>query len=258
MNKNSSPQPSAAANAVPDRIDELPLPYIEIDAKGIVTHANRATVALHPDGQGELIGKMAWDAMPPDEREQSCAAYLSLMESGEEPPVVTRTLFDCSGHFQNYELHRRLIRDSDDRPVGMRMVCVNVTKAKKELEEALRARQWLESVIASLSDAVIVTDSLGFIRTVNPATEAMFGWKAAELTGKLIEKALPVLSFVSGDTAKLNFTMSLAGHCRGTAMMLDRERRELRVEIGNSPILNQENGFTEGVVSVLRRLEDAT
>jgi PAS domain S-box-containing protein len=154
-------------------------------------------------------------------------------------------------------MYRSLMRDEEGRPSGMRMLSLDVTEEKRELEEARRARLWLESVIASLADAVLVTDALGFIRSANPAAETLFGWRFAELEGKLIEKALPVLSYVSDDPTKLSFTMSLAGHCRGIATILDRESREVRVEIGTSPILNKESGFTEGVVAVLRTLEQA-
>jgi PAS domain S-box-containing protein len=135
------------------------------------------------------------------------------------------------------------------------MVCLDVTEARKELEEAQRVRKWLESIMESVSDAVIVTDALGFIRAVNPAAEELFGWKAKELTGKVIEKALPMLSFASEKSKELSFTMELTGHCKGLATMLDRERREVRVDITTSPIVDKENGITTGVVSVVRRVE---
>jgi hypothetical protein len=53
----------------------------------------------------------------------------------------------------------------------------------------------------------------------------------------------------------LNFTMALEGHCRGIATILDRQRRELRLEIRTSPILEKGTGYTTGVVTVLSRLE---
>jgi PAS domain S-box-containing protein len=257
MKNSSAPKQISVVDAAPDAIDELPLPYIEMDATGRITRVNRATLALHSPDQGKLIGRMAWEFMPGDEKNPSCAAYLALMESGGDPPVVYRSLYDRSGEYRTYAMYRSLMRDEEGRPSGMRMLSLDVTEEKRELEEARRARLWLESVIASLADAVLVTDALGFIRSANPAAETLFGWRFAELEGKLIEKALPVLSYVSDDPTKLSFTMSLAGHCRGIATILDRESREVRVEIGTSPILNKESGFTEGVVAVLRTLEQA-
>jgi PAS domain S-box-containing protein len=240
----------------PDPLDELPVAYVEIDAKGAITRANRLTRSLHSKNCGELIGKKAWELMPIEEQEQSCAALLAAMETGQDPPVLRRSIFTSSGAFRVHELHRNLIRDEQGQPVGMRAVTVDVSEAHKAQEEAERSRRWLESVLASMPEAVIVTDALGFIRTVNTAAEELFGWKAAELIGKTIERALPVLKFVSPGTAHLDFTMALGSRTRGFATMLDRERREVKVEICTSPVLDAESGFTAGVVSVMRRVEE--
>jgi hypothetical protein len=43
---------------------------------------------------------------------------------------------------------------------------------------------------------------------------------------------------------------------RGVAVLLDRERRELRVEIRSSPMADKERGFTTGVVNVLRWVKE--
>lgn len=193
--------------------------------------------------------------MATEEKEPSCAAYLSIMESGQGPPPVLRSIYDRSGEFRIYEMHRSFIRDAEGRPAGMRMLCVDVTAAKRALEEAHRARLWLQSILESAADAVLVTDALGFIRLVNPAAQALLGWKAPELIGKAIEKGLPLLN-VSGGTKTLDFTMALESPCKAIASVLDRERRELRVEITTSPILDKESGFTTGMVSVLRRVEE--
>ena len=256
MNDLSAQTHAAPADGFLDAIDELPLPYMEMDSMGIITHANRATMALHPMEQGALIGRMAWELMATDEKEQSCAAYLSLMESGEDPPTVLRSLYTRHGEFRTYELHRSLIRDGDGQPAGMRMVCVDATQARRELEAAQRARAWLESIVASLADAVIVTDALGFIRAVNPAAEALVGWKAQELIGKLIEKALPLLHYSSESGCQLNFTMALEGNSKGIATILCREDRPVRMEITTSPIIDKATGFTTGVVSISRPVAD--
>ena len=50
-------------------IDHLPLPYVEMDARGIITRANRAALALHHPEQGDLIGRSGWDMMAIDEKD---------------------------------------------------------------------------------------------------------------------------------------------------------------------------------------------
>jgi PAS domain S-box-containing protein len=248
--------PVVEANGQTDPLDELPVAYVEIDAKGAIARANRLTRSIHSRDCGELIGKPAWELMPTDEQEQSCATFMTAMQAGEDPPVARRSIYTSSGAFRVHELHRNLIRDAEGQPVGMRVVTVDVTEAHKMREEAERARLWLECVIASMAEAVIVTDALGFIRTVNPAAEELLGWKAGELTGEAIEGALPVLEFVSGGKARLDFTMALEKRTKGVATILGREHRELRVEISTSPIVDKESGFTAGVVSVLRRMNE--
>jgi PAS domain S-box-containing protein len=244
------------ANGQVDPLDELPVAYVEIDAKGAIARASRLARSLHSKDCGELIGKMAWELMPTDEQEQSCAALMTAMQTGEDPPVARRSIFTSSGAFRVHELHRNMIRDAEGQPVGMRVVTVDVTEAHKAREEAERARVWLESVLSSMADAVIVTDALGFIRTVNPAVEELFGWTAAELIGKAIERALPVLKFISRGNEKLEFTMALESRIRGVASILSRERKEVTVEISTSPISDKESGFTAGVISVMRRAEE--
>jgi PAS domain S-box-containing protein len=215
-----------------DPIDELPLAYIEMDVHGIITRANRAARTLHPLDRGELVGKLAWDFMAADEKDPSFAAYCTTIVTGEAPAVVRRSLYDRSGEFRTYELHRRLVRDGDGIPAGMRMLFVDVTEAKKALEEAQRTRLQLQSVM-----------------------ESMGGWKAAELTGRLIEEGVPILAYLSGERSELDFKLSLEGRTKGLATILDRNRREMHVEIGTSPVSEKETGSTTGVVLVLRRLE---
>ena len=109
---------SSRSSAAPNAIEELPVPYIEIDRNGIITYANRATLALHPPERGPLIGAMAWGLMATSDMETACAAFFSLMESGENPPPVHRSLYDCSGEFRDYVMHRSFIRDEHgNRPV---------------------------------------------------------------------------------------------------------------------------------------------
>jgi PAS domain S-box-containing protein len=259
MKDNPALMPATAQETAQDPADELPLPYIEMDVNGVIIRANRATLALHPSEHGELIGNKAWDFMLAGEKEPSYTAYLSLMESGDDPAPVYRTLYDRSGKYRIYELHRKLIRDREGRPAGIRMVCVDVTESKKALEEEHRARLWLESVIASLADAVIVTDTLGFIRTVNAAAEELLGWKAEELIGRVIEERVQ-LRFDSSPASGNNppgHRKTLEERFNGMALAINRDREEIKVEVGTSPIRDKENGSIIGVVSVLRKVRDA-
>jgi PAS domain S-box-containing protein len=256
--KSRSASTAAARHAArrPElNIDHLPLPYVEMDARGIITRANRATLALHHPEQGELIGKSAWDLLAIDEKTRSTAAFLSLMATGEEPPVICRSIFDCSGRFRAYEIHRSMIRKSGGRPVGMRMIFMDVTERKNALEEAQRACQWLENAVRSVTEAVVLTDVLGLVLSANPAAEALLGFTIRELEGKVIEEAVPILEYRSLDGAVLDRRAAIEKSCKGIATLLLPSGSKLNVEISTSPILNKSNGSVSGVAAILRRVE---
>ena len=236
-------------------IDHLPLPYVEMDAHGIITRANRATLALHHPEQGELIGKSGWDLLAIDEKSRSTAAFLSLMTTGEEPPAICRSIFDRSGKFRTYEIHRRIIRTTGGKPAGVRMIFMDVTECKNALEEAQRTCQWLESAMHSAADAVILTDALGMIRSANPAAERLSGWSTNELTGMAIDELMPIQARPSGDRSALDLQAMLQLPCNGMATVMTRERQQIEVEISTSPILDKNNGSVSGVAAILRRVE---
>lgn len=254
--KNSVANISAPGSCDHDPINDLPIAYVEVDAEGMITRSNRAARAMHSDGQEEIVGTYVWGFSPQGRTEIDRQAFLEMLNSGVEPPVTRRSLYS-HGEFRTYELHRTLIRDAEGRAVGVRAVTFDVTEMEAAHEEAKQAQAWLESVLDSMSEAILTTDALGFIRSANPATEVLFGWKAEELKGKVIEKVFPLLSYSAEGNGPLSFNMALQHRSSGVATMMDRERRELRVEISTSPVIDKGNGYTIGVVSVMRRVSDA-
>jgi PAS domain S-box-containing protein len=250
MNDTSVILPARADDSSLDIIEELPVAYIEINSHGLIIRANRAARALYSLVGGPLTGKTLWDIMEAGQREMSRTAFFKVMESGEEPPPVRRSLYTNEGEYRTFELHRSLIRDTQGRPAGIRIVSFDVSEAQFAHEKAHQARQWLESVLASVAEAVIVTDALGFVRYANPAAEAMFGWSAQELIGRVIEKRIPLLYFCSTGKWELSFQMALEGPSTGTATVLTRTQEALQVNVSASPIIDREKGYTVGVVSV--------
>jgi len=135
------------------------------------------------------------------------------------------------------------------------MVFVDVTDARKQLDETRLALKWFENAFASLADAIVLTDPLGFVRSVNHATEEMFGWTAQDLTERIIEEVIPIVAYESKDGPPLDRRIAIERHCTGIATLLTRGRQEVRVEMSTSPILDKDSGSVIGVASVLRKLD---
>ena len=258
MNESAATMPAPPEVAPSGEIDELPLAYIEIDGRGRITRANRAARTLNHPEQGELVGSSGWDRIAGDEQQISQMNLNTYMETGEEPPVILRSIFDRSGKFRTYQLHRNLIRGTNGKPTGMRIVFVDVTESTKALDDALRTQYWLESALASLDDAVILTDILGTVRSLNPAAERLTGFSAQELRNEIIEEIVPILAYQPLDGTPLSRFKAIEKHCKGIATLLHRKGKEIRVEISTSPILDKDNGSVAGVVAILRKIADGT
>jgi len=255
MNETSLIRPGSAESANFLDIDELPLPYVEIDARGVITRANRAARALHHPEQGELIGMTGWTLMAMDEKEFSSAAFHSQMASGEEPPVMRRSIFDRSGRFRTYEFHRSLMRDPEGRPAGMRLVFADVTESKTALDDTQHEQHWLESALSSLPDAVVLTDTLGVIRFVNPAAEELSGFATNVLAGKVIDEAMPMLAYEALDGTALDRRTAIEKRCSGIASLLARDGKKVKVEMKTSPIIDQQSGSISGVAAIIRKVD---
>ncbi len=63
---------------------------------------------------------------------------------------------------------------------------------RNHTEAALRESQArMQTILNSAPDAIITIDANGFIQSVNPATEQMFGYPAAELIGNNVNMLMP-------------------------------------------------------------------
>jgi PAS domain S-box-containing protein len=253
MRTESAYAPTPALGTLPEAVEELPLPYLELDTRGIVTSANRAARALHHPGHGELIGKLTFSMVARDQEDACTAEFASLMESGQEPPIVLRAIYDCTGHYRTYQLHRSILRDAEGRPTGMRLAGVDVSEAQHALEEARRRSLWLESVLDSIQEAVIATDAIGIVAGLNPAAEELLGSKVSELVGRTIEEAIHVRGFEASDKSFVTFVMGLNHQHNGLATLVDRQGREIPVRIGSSPVIDKSTGSIAGMVFIMYR-----
>jgi PAS domain S-box-containing protein len=243
-------------SALPPEIDQLNLAYIEIDAHGLITRVNRAAMALHHPAHGELVGKTGWDLMAGDEKIFSQAAFSAQLQSGMPPPVITRNLFDRSGSFRTYQLHRNLMLDSTGNPSGMSMIAVDVTELTEAVDEARRALRWLENAVQSLSDAVFLIDSMGIVRSMNAAAEALSGYSAADFVGKSIEEISPLIDYEPLDQIPFTHRSAIERPCHGIATLLNRNQRQVRVEMRTSPIVDKARGTVAGVIALLRKMTE--
>ena len=233
-------------------IEDLPVAYVEFNAQGTITYANSIARSLHCKEGDNLIGKSAWDIVSADQIDLSRKAFMAIISSGEEPPVIQRALYTQKGEYRTYEMFRSLIRDEQGRPTGLRYVYIDITKAQSVREEAQQTHQFMKSVLESLSEVVIVIDSLGFIRLANQAAEKFTGWSAAEMFGRQIEECLTLVSYEMESDNDFSMSAALGKSYAGKAVILDRNKQKVQMEINTSPIVDKKHDYSMGVVIALR------
>ncbi|HXL02696.1 MAG TPA: diguanylate cyclase [Candidatus Atribacteria bacterium] len=123
-------------------------------------------------------------------------------------------------------------------------------KIRKELQ---RERNWLETILRSIADGVIVTDLEGLINFMNREAEILTGWFLEEARGKKLEEVLvlrekdsrkPVENLVEEILRKGKL------ETKEPFFLRNREGKEIVVTDSGAPI--RRDGELQGVVLVFR------
>ena len=137
---------------------------------------------------------------------------------------------------------------------GELRVAVELALFKHQVDQELRTnRAYLATLLRSMHDAVIATDEQGQITFMNPAAEALTGWREAEAFGKDAVEVLQLVNEVTDLPADHPVTQVL--NTQEVAFLKDFtalvNRKGERIQIGDSasPLQRQLDGIG-GVVVV--------
>jgi PAS domain S-box-containing protein len=136
-----------------------------------------------------------------------------------------------------------------------------LTEARRRAEQATREqREWLRVVLRSIADAVIATDTNGYVTFMNRAAQDRTGWKQEEVIGK------PLTDFFKIIDAKTREPLpSPATHvivtgkvvsAPGSTVLIAKDGSETPIVSSGAPIRDDEDKL-KGVVLIFRdRTED--
>src|SRR6185436_7280626 len=91
------------------------------------------------------------------------------------------------------------IRDSSGRIIGVVLVFRDVTDQRRADEAVAEQREWFETTLESIGDAVIATDVQGRVEFMNPIAERLTGWRLSAASGRNCED---VFRIVNEDTRR--------------------------------------------------------
>ena len=127
--------------------------------------------------------------------------------------------------------------------------------SRKAAEEAEREqRQWFETTLASIGDAVIATDAKGQVIFMNCIAARLTGWELEQARGLPLREVFPVINEQTGreidnpidKVIREGVTVELANH----TVLIARDGRRIPLEDSGAPI--QRGGSPLGAVLVFR------
>ncbi|MFL6279995.1 MAG: PAS domain S-box protein [Vicinamibacterales bacterium] len=147
------------------------------------------------------------------------------------------------------------IRDGNGRLIGAVLVFRDVGEERRAEEAIAEQREWFETTLQSIGDAVIATDVRGHVVFMNPVAEHLTGWHLADARGKPCAGIFNIINENSRLVTENPVTRVLAeGTVVGLAnhtVLIAADGTERPIDDSGAPILNR-NGRVVGVVLVFR------
>jgi PAS domain S-box-containing protein len=144
------------------------------------------------------------------------------------------------------------------KPVREKVLSSTIQLALYKYEADCRLKEkekWLETTLQCITDAVIAADSVGSVKLINPAAEALTGWTQSKAVGLDILDVYQVLepgTRMPAECAVVKVVRDGAAHAAGLARILvAKDGTETPVVETVAPIVNDEGNIL-GVVLVFR------
>jgi PAS domain S-box-containing protein len=165
---------------------------ITIDEKGRIESFNRAAENIFGYSESEVLGHNVNMLMPEPDRSQHDGYLRNYLWSGQ--PKIIGIGREVRGLHKDGRVFPMDLAVGEARIGGRRIFAGTVRdiSASKRTESRLRESEARNRAILDAAvDGVITIDESGIIRSVNPAAERIFGYRAVEIVGRNVNMLMP-------------------------------------------------------------------
>jgi PAS domain S-box-containing protein len=162
-------------------------PILIEDLDGNVIDMNCESERSYGWSRDELIGKPICTIVP-DERHEQANDLLIRCRRGDAVRNVEGLRRNREGDVIPVLVTLSLLRDEDDRPIGISSLAKDISEQKKA-EDRLRS---LSKVFMEAADPILIEDLDGKVIEMNLEAERAYGWSRDRLLGKPILVIVPV------------------------------------------------------------------
>ena len=130
---------------------------------------------------------------------------------------------------------------------------------QKQIESVYRERQWLQTTLRSIGDAVVATDAEGCVIFMNSLAEACTGWTEPEARNRPLSDIFHIVNeatraAVESPVSKVRRTGMVCGLANHT-VLIRKDGSEVSIDDSGAPIRDSE-GEIIGIVLVFRDVEE--
>ncbi|WP_395456644.1 PAS domain S-box protein [Azospirillum melinis] len=173
-------------------LDTVPDGVVIIDDRGGIKSFNPACERLFGWTAAEVVGRNVNILMPAPYREEHDGYLERYHRTGERRIIgIGREVTGQRKDGSCFPMDLSVGEASQDGPPVYIGIIRDLT-ASRQAEAALREREArLASILQTVPEAIIVIDEKGLIESFSPAAERLFGYAAAEVTGRNISMLMP-------------------------------------------------------------------
>ena len=157
---------------------------------GTVTDWNRAAETMFGYGASEMIGRSIALLLPPGHEAEE-DAILDRLRRGERVDHFETRRRRKDGEIIDVLVTISPVRDEAGRLIGASKVARDITAARRA-QAALQEREaHLQSVLATVPDAMVVIDTRGVMQSFSATAERLFGYTAEDVIGRNVSMLMP-------------------------------------------------------------------
>jgi len=227
--------------------------------EGIIATWNPAAERIFGYTADEVIGMPISIIVPPELGSEE-PEILAKISRGEKIEHFETTRVRKDGKRIQVSVTISPIRDTNGKIIGASKIARDITEQKAAQEQIRLERERLRVTLGSIGDAVVVTDTRGFVDFLNPIAESMTGWRSDEAFGKPLETVFCIIDettrqrLESPAARALNHgtVVELANH----TLLVARDGTEVAIDDSAAPIKDSA-GRVSGAILVFRDVTGA-
>jgi len=159
-----------------------------LDREGRFRFLNRQVTALTGFHRAEWLGRRLMEVVLPDDRTDTAR---NLEETLQGRAKIFEMRIRCAdGQVRYFSANINPIFEKGQIS-GVAGIARDMTQRKQLEQEIVELKNFNESIIQSMQAGLITLDLENRITSFNPAAEEILGYKAREVTGRLLEEILP-------------------------------------------------------------------